>query len=254
MQIINAFRSDRSNAGDWFSPPHHYFPEFSGETIDTVSKEMPKERSLVIIGGGGLISPKPAFQRLRRFFGKHLCVGWGLGENIVDYKNSGYLAPEPQKFPDWLQGFDLLGLRDYQSPYHHVPCASCLNPVFDNVPTPIREIGFYCHKRIPLATGKHPFTTNDGDDLERKVRFIAECEVVVTNSYHGAFWAMLLNRKVICAPFGSKFFGLHPDLRFCPPWDIDLTDLESLGTFDGYLAEARQKNHDFAEKVRSLLA
>lgn len=253
MKIYNCFRRDATNAGDWHSPPFRYFPELGDLTLDSANDEMPKERSIIICGGGGLISPKKGFQKLRRFFGKHICIGWGLGENWIDRKTLGYQEPVEQTFPDYLADFDLLGLRDAQPHYQQVPCASCLHGAFDKDYEIRRPFGIYAHKRIPLATYGHETSSNNGESIEEKVRFIGESETIVTNSYHGAYWAMLLNRRVICAPFGTKFFGFGEPLDFRKPWDLRLSETEGLPSHPGYLEKCRQANLDFKAKVFALL-
>lgn len=255
MKIINVFRMDPTNAGDWHSPPMRYFPELGGECLDVISKVLPKERSIIVFGGGGLISPKPAFQRLRRFLKKHVCVGWGLGENWYDAKNLGYFPPQPQTFPDYLDEFDLIGIRDRSEKYRQVPCASCLHPAFDQGYAVKRSIGFYLHKRIPLATAGHDICSNDGATIEDKLKFIAESEVIVTNSYHGAYWAMLLNRRVLCVPFGSKFHGFGENLVFREPWNLRLDDVAELPLYPGYLECCRERNRgihaDFLKLIQA---
>ncbi len=245
MKIFNLFRMDPTNAGDWQSPPFRYFPELGDACIEVNSSTTPKERSIIVMGGGGLISPKPAFQKLQRFLGKHHCVGWGLGENWYDAKNLGYFPPQPQTFPDYLDRFDLLGIRDATEKHRQVPCASCMHPAFDETHTVKRHIGFYLHKRIPLASAGHDICSNDGASLEDKLKFIGESEVIVTNSYHGAYWAMLLNRRVLCVPFGSKFYGFGEPLDFRAPWDLRLDDLGELPLHPGYLERCREANHNF---------
>lgn len=254
MKIYNCFRRDDTNAGDWHSPPFRYFPELGDLTLESTSDELPKERSIIICGGGGLISPKKGFQKLRRFFGKHICIGWGLGENWIDLKSLGYLQPAPQTFPDFLSEFDLLGIRDAQPDYPQVPCASCMHEAFDQSYEIRRSIGVYEHKRIPLATYGHESASNNGESMEDKIRFIGESETIITNSYHGAYWAMLLNRRVICAPFGSKFFGFGENLEFRPPWNLRPSETENLVSYPGYLEKCRKANTDFKEKVFALLA
>lgn len=245
MKIINMFRMDRTNAGDWFSPPFRYFPDLGDITVEINSTEQPKERCAVIMGGGGLISPKAGFQRLRRFHKKHLCIGWGLGENWHDEKGLGYCPPIPQTFPDYLKDFDLLGIRDRTDNHRHVPCASCMHPAFEESYRVKRRIGIYVHKRIPLATEGHPLCSNDGADIAEKIRFLGESEIVVTNSYHGLYWALLLNRRVIAVPFGSKFFGFGLPIEFRAPWDLRLDQTGGLASPPGYLEYCRTANREF---------
>ena len=49
------FRKDKTNVGDWWSPPHKYFPLDISASIDLLNSEtVPNEPGLYIVGGGGL--------------------------------------------------------------------------------------------------------------------------------------------------------------------------------------------------------
>lgn len=256
MQIINLFRMDETNAGDWHSPPCRYFPELGEVCAEVTAKTLPKERSIIVMGGGGLISPKQGFQRIRRFLGKHYCVGWGLGENWHDEKNLGYFPPSEITFPDYLNEFEMLGIRDASDKFRQVPCASCMHPAFDESYVIERRIGYYLHKRIPLALQGNVAASNDGAGIEDKIRFLGSSEVVVTNSYHGVYWAMLLNRPVICIPFGSKFYGFGETIIFQKPWEIQLDPLPEFPSYEGYLTRCRAANQlfyqDFLKNISRL--
>lgn len=257
MNIYNCFRIDQTNVGDWHSPPFRYFKELGDLQIESVSDDMPKEKAIVVIGGGGLISPKKGFMKIKRFLKNHICIGWGLGENWIDKKDHGYCSYQKSTFPKWLSGFSALGLRDHESNFFYVPCASCMHQVFDDYASCSikRTVGFYLHKRIPLATYGNEFITNDGSDIEEKIRFLGESEVVVTNSYHGVYWAMLLNKKIICVPFGTKFFNFKEKLYFTSPWNLKLNEelFQSLPSYGGFLKQARRQNLEFWKLLRSKL-
>ena len=45
-------------------------------------------------------------------------------------------------------------------------------------------------------------------DENKTIEFIGSGDVVVTNSYHGAYWATLLGKVVVAFPWASKFYGL----------------------------------------------
>jgi hypothetical protein len=48
-------------------------------------------------------------------------------------------------------------------------------------------------------------------------------DVVVANTYHGAYWATLLGRRVIvAAPFSNKFFGFRHE-------PVIVRDMEEVG-------------------------
>jgi len=68
------------------------------------------------------------------------------------------------------------------------------------------------------AKGIGPHMTNLAGDMEEVIAFLASGEVVVTSSYHGAYWARLLGRKVALLPRGSKFWHLPPAPPRDRPW------------------------------------
>ena len=255
MEIYNVFRRDETNAGDWFSPAFRYFSFLGEKTIDIFSDEIPEAPSILVFGGGGLISPDDSFQRIQRFFDAgHNCIAWGLGENWTINKDDGFLTQSPLYYPEWLSKFNVLGMRDFCNPGEHVPCASCFHPAFDKKYEVTREYGVYQHKRIPIPSMGHEVNSNDGADMDAKIAFLGGCETVITNSYHGIYWAKLLGKKVISIPFASKFYGIDESIKHCPPWDIDLSRVSEADENRLFLAECRQKNELFAEMVKNYIA
>ena len=93
---------------------------------------------------------------------------------------------------------------------------------------------------------------NTGQNIEQIIEFLGSAETVVTNSYHGVYWATLLKRKVICVPWGSKFnMFKHP-----PVMANERNWFEKIGQSDIYedaLTECRQANMSFFEDVLKLI-
>ena len=80
------------------------------------------------------------------------------------------------------------------------------------------------------------------------INFLGSAELVITNSYHGAYWATLLKRKVVVMqPFSSKFLGFRHPLVVANNFDI--TDIKNLPVYPNALKEAREANSKFAKKV-----
>src|SRR5690606_21033089 len=87
---------------------------------------------------------------------------------------------------------------------------SAMHVLFDKYrdKAPTKTVGYYQHKHSRFgAHGDGLIMTNNGDDLESKLSFIADHEYIVSNTYHGVYWATLLNRKVLCLPFKSGLFS-----------------------------------------------
>lgn len=134
-----------------------------------------------------------------------------------------------EPYPDWMGRFALAGVRDWSIdvPHRWVPCASCMHPVFNENPKPDRKIVIYDHKEHPFVistpTMEMPKDKEDNEylvdalnaprahntgfgSMAEAVRFIARGEIVLTTSYHGAYWGMLLGRGVIVQDNGLNRF------------------------------------------------
>jgi len=169
---------------------------------------------IVIVGGGGLGTGffRKHLDSLKRKDRPYKLIAWGVGvDNISDITKILDPQKEYELFGDWFDGFDEVGTRCFseEQKYRWVPCTSCLHPAFfeyrDKVPS--KSTGIYEHKRVPLGGTMD----NSGDSLEEKLEFLSDHEIIITNTYHGVYWATLLNRKVVCIPFKSGLFSFkHP--------------------------------------------
>ncbi|KAJ1536900.1 hypothetical protein HK096_006703, partial [Nowakowskiella sp. JEL0078] len=239
--IVELHRKDTSNIGDSNSSPFKYFPELTSNFIKFsvdignpyLVPSLRKANSTlpIIVGGGGLIGCMRAWdyntKNLARI-SKNV-IGWGIGFNM--HKDLRYNFVETRH----LKKFALLGIRDVIAPYRWVPCASAMHPLLLELrDAPIvRKVGFFVHKNYPFVVKngslisvngyiykkRVPFvygnwTTNsrvnamknDGHSIESVLNFISGCEVLVTSSYHGMYWATLMGKKVILnADFSVKF-------------------------------------------------
>ena len=61
-------------------------------------------------------------------------------------------------------------------------------------------------KSTEFGTDPIPRYVNSGDNITETIRLLGSADVIITNSYHGAFWGTLLGRKVIVVEaWSSKF-------------------------------------------------
>ena len=100
---------------------------------------------------------------------------------------------------------------------------------------------------MPKQTWDYPHMANDNKQtFEEVIEFLGSSDVVVTNSYHGAYWATLLGKAVVAFPWASKFHGLKhkPILCPAPDWWKELNDREQ-HQYKHALEECRQANKDF---------
>lgn len=131
----------------------------------------------------------------------------------------------------YFDGFDELGTRIYSvngyqgnASVHWVPCASCMSPLFAELRAvkPKARIGLYDHLRVPVTCpdgepellprslfgvrSRFRRKSNRGRNLRSKLEYMAGFEFILTNSYHGVYWATLLGRKAICVPFKDGLY------------------------------------------------
>ncbi|HEV7689827.1 MAG TPA: polysaccharide pyruvyl transferase family protein [Hyphomonadaceae bacterium] len=254
--LRHVFRRDQTNVGDWYCPPFRYF-DLGGEgPYDIHSVPVFEEGDDVILGGGGVIAKSfaPHMEaltaqrpRLRRM------IAWGVGESLNVDKSGGLVAPWNGPLPDYLKAFDLVGVRDFGTENAWVPCASCMLGQFDRSYEVSQEIVIYDHKRIPIPIDGFPRRSNDGDDIDATLAFLASAELVITNSYHGAYWATLLGRRVIAIPNMSKIYRMKHAPVICRP-DMWRRYADAAVAYPQALAECRKANRDFCGQVKALLA
>lgn len=178
---------------------------------------------------------------------------WGAGHNSRDVNEDSYTV----NYPSYLNRFHLVGVRDWDTDYRWVPCASCMHPAFDKEYEIKNEVVWFEHKK-KLIDGKWfdvlpaPRMVNVGQNMQQIIEFLGSAETVVTNSYHGVYWATLLGRKVVCVPWGSKFgmFKHPPTMATEKNWQDKINEAVS---YTKALKECRTANKEFYSDVVSLI-
>jgi hypothetical protein len=244
--------SHTDNTGDLMSSPRHWFvwpSETRAVDFRTVRGPLPGP---VIAGGGALTfwilrgglydSPGPK-------------IAWGVGTT---------LHGETEPLPDPPEGegyFDLVGVREWsaarEAAGRWAPCASCMSALFDDPPAPTRPTVRFLNadpnirRKYPLGFDHLP-TMYNTEPMAEIVAFLASAETVVTDSYHGVYWATLLGRGVVCQPYSSKFHGFrHPPAMIAPGAEA----LPRVGiNYPHALAECRAATWAFYHRVQDVLA
>lgn len=248
--IVSIHAMDQSNIGDMASSPFNYFetttPVYPMNFWDLDAGSTPPEKTFpVILGGGGLYYSPTAIERLVLNH-RGPVIAWGIGRNgKLDDNSSGYPGSER---------FALFGVRDWDVGHSWVPCVSCASPLFDlhRGDTPAHAVVVYEHKEVPIDLEGLPSMRNSETDLETVIRFLASGETVITNSYHGVYWAQLLGRKVLTMPFSNRFtaFRFQPTLTTRESWRADL---KKAAGHAGALDACRAQTLEFAKRVEDLL-
>ena len=237
MTTINFHIKNTANIGDIVSAPGLYSNQHGIPATPTDLSKITELHPTAIIIGGGAVIQKLNRQSLRFDVPS---VIWGAGHT----KRGLLQQPEYT-----LQAhYDLIGVRDAGTQYRWVPCCSCLSPLFDQQYPLTREFVVYQNTLTSSLPGAD--LGNDCLDLAHVISTLASAETVITSSYHGAYWATLLKRRVVAIPFGSKFYGLKhlPTMatwadRFKIPGRQHLTALQ----------ECREATMAFAADVRAFL-
>lgn len=266
--IANVYRVDSNNVGDFYCAPHLYFDELKDNKLDIFDYKSPNKPTTqnwidqvcdnsLIIGGGGLLNRK-CFEKQMKLFeylnveGKKTVI-WGAGHNSDNKNDFGKIS----QYNINLKKVGLVGVRDYSMGESWVPCVSCMHSIFDKRYDEINDIGIIYHrisaknKRLLNKLKYYPSTSNS-TNLEEMVSFIGNSRVIVTDTYHAMYWAMLLGKKVLVIPNSSKFY----DFKYKPVFTTFNSfekDLKKTQTTNGILEECREINLKFAEKVFNYL-
>lgn len=258
IHFIN--RIDRDNAGDWnCSPLEYYYWFFKNynvirHDIGSVDYNEIDRDDVVILGGGGLFNVlEPFNQAINRVLS--LCdhvIAWSCGFNTHNEKMPSDIDPTPIDFDKFM----LTTIRDYDHPsgIDYLPCPSVKALIIDKDRKPLRKYGILYHRNLS-EINQLPFDSiSNNESITRINDFILDSEAIVTNSYHGAYWASLLERKVIVVnKFSSKFdwFKYAPEFT-----EISLEDkeeavrvidcvFEKASVYNGIMEEAEEQNDVF---------
>lgn len=237
--IINLHRMDLTNIGDYYASPMHYF-SFPNCTVEHkeivgITPAMLSAKH-VIVGGGGLLDEwfQPSFQTIRQSKAASL-TAWGPGQQLD--RGPWFKQHHAFNYPDYLSGFSLIGIRDYEYGYPWVPCASCMHPLFDKPREIKHDFVVFSHKSRPIPISGFPELNNETNNLEEVLEFLSSGETIITSSYHGAYWGTLLNRKVLAFPFNSKFFTFRHQPAIYPSIWKRKRSILGLGASSGYALE-----------------
>ncbi len=228
-RLVFVHRID-SNVGDRLSGPYLHWEWEQHDVVDICDAERVdaiEPGARIVIGGGGLLLPYflPFLKRLLHRAPSRV-VWWGIGERMVQDLDTGYL-PEADcgegisagTFPDG----HLVGVRIRPCPYRHVPCCSCKFVAATRRGAAAQhDVVVFEHEAIPIPLNDgSPRMVNTRCAPAEAVHFIESGRIVVTNSYHGMYWARLLGKPVVCIPFSSGHYRND--------WGVLYTDHARLG-------------------------
>lgn len=177
---------------------------------------------------------------------------WGAGINGEFNKKKR----ETFDYPDYLSEFDLVGVRDWGQSLPWVPCASCMNTSLEKSYPIKNDIIFFEHKKQLIKDfGKEsiPRYVNSGSNVEQTIELLGSANIILTNSYHGAYWGKLLKKRVVVvSPWSNKFSGMRHKPAFA--WDMNGVDraIEEATIDHTALDECKQQTVNFWNRVKNL--
>jgi len=252
--IYEVHRKAHNNVGDAFCNPSRYFNFGNCKSGELVGNKFPITDQTVLIGGGGLIHKQFSLniQALLEKKPTH-AVLWGVGHNF----GKKHVRKSKQKvyYPPWVFNCSLIGIRDYLQGYynHYLPCVSCMHPAFEKKYNTTREYVYFLHAyktKFGLQNTNVPFMKNNEMDFEKVIDFLGSAETVISDSYHGIYWAQLLGKNTQAVSWSVKFNHMK-----YPPYflkTINTAPKRIKNRVDGFLAECRNYNNDFYKKFMNL--
>lgn len=239
------------NTGDIQSCPFEHFQVEGHEILkhdiyddpDKLNPDVP-----VIIGGGGLLQAGLSRDNINTIISRHKSkvIIWGLGVNTNHAANN-------DSIPEEIKKASLVGVRDYGfDGVDYLPCVSCMNPVFDNKYDIKNEV--VCFEGNKLNLNLPTMGCDTQQSMESIIEFLGSANTIVTSSYHGMYWGLLLGKRVIVIPNenSSKFYYF--------PMNLNMATINNWQSFivngiiyPAFLRQARMGNFSFANKVSKLL-
>lgn len=240
LSFVHIHHND--NVGDQACSPKHYFdfPEFetNGFGMDL------SDKNTVVYGGGQIFNQMSKSFLLKASEVKHKVV-WGVG---ISAKQARSIEFDLMAAQSPLISSRNVGIKGCE----FVPCASAMSPLFDHDYTVEHPVVLFSHGEKSQGLVRPdgvPELSNLGPSMAEAIAFMGSGEVVVTNSFHGTYWAMCLGKRVLCVPFSDKFMNFvdNPITASPEDWPEAVNRAEQRL---GVLEEARAKNQLFYEKCK----
>lgn len=183
---------------------------------------------------------------------KNFRAVWGAGHNSeVARDKKGNLFIE---YPNWLVDYDLVGIRDHTESYDWVPCASSMHSALRKKYAIKNDIIWFEHKKQLLKDfGSDPIPRfiNSGSNVEQTIELLGSANIILTNSYHGAFWGTLLKKRVIVVgAWSSKFYKMKHTPYVLEKGEDWKKAIESVRTYNDALDECITKTESFWKSIK----
>jgi len=157
----------------------------------------------------------------------------------------------PIEYYSVLDKVELISFRENFGSNTWVPCVSCMHEYFNDSPVKTSNsiLAIYDKKK---KIKKPPPIATITDDLKFKdlCNLIKQSEVIVTNSYYGAYWSMLLNKKVLVLDDIDPRIHLLP-IPYVKTSNKFFTNIKTFSANKEFLSICRRRNIEFYEKLKT---
>ncbi|WP_157152002.1 polysaccharide pyruvyl transferase family protein [Brachyspira sp. SAP_772] len=243
---------DYKNIGDMLCGYYNFFQDLYKydiyiHNISNINFQIIKKSDTVIIGGGGLLYNNDSHNHnINRLLDlSNNVIFWSLGF----HNRPNQIVKEDIQF----NKVALLSIRDYnhESNIKYVPCATCMIPYLDYDSNLIkRDIGVVRHAFFQKVFDYETITNSSS--IENIVNFISSSNIILTNSYHAAYWSALMKKKVIIyGKFANKF-----DYFKYKPVEYSgniLNDIDKCNIYHNCLDESRELTVNYFKEIKIFL-
>lgn len=181
---------------------------------------------------------------------------WGAGQN----SESEIKDTDKIKWPKALANYRLVGVRDYGQQFPWVPCASCMHPALTKNYEIKNDIIFFEHKKQLIKSmefGKDPIPRfiNSGSNVEQTIELLGSANIILTNSYHGAYWGILLGKRVMLVggAWSSKFHFFKHTIPIIGKKDDWRVMIDQAKEYKTALEECRNTTQSWWRKIQECL-
>lgn len=252
IHFVQRVASD--NIGDWWCSPINYYYDFFNKysilvhDIDSINWLEIAKDDVVILGASGMLYVTESFNsNINRLLNTcDTVIAWSIGFNTHKER--------PINTPVELDKFTMLSIRDYnhESGIEYLPCITCKLPQLNKKETIQRRIGVIEHKDFRIDDFKDYQSISNSCNFDLLTSFIASTEIIVANSYHAIYWALLMGKKVVCPnAFSTKFDYYQYEPTFYSG-DIEL-DIRAAKQYPCFLEEAISLNESYFRRVKAIV-
>ena len=227
--------------------PYDHFPKMAERTVAIDLAEPTPKTNAVIFGGGKIVGGLSKCLGDEDFAARDR-IAWG-----VSTVQSSRIS---LKYWRAFRTLTLVGTRDWgDERFDFAPCSTCMSPHFDRLQTEQHDVVLYLHHWKSAGQGVIrpdgiPVRENNDPSFKDVISFLASGRTVVSNSYHGVFWGLLLGKRVLSLPFSNKFsnYRIQPGVGDPKSWTDDLH--KARGS-DEMIGLCREASATFAKKVQT---